>query len=30
LKDDDAKLKFCQAYGKAMSVERKELNFRKY
>ena len=30
LSADDAKLKFCQAYGKAMSDERNALNFRKY
>ena len=30
LSADDAKLKFCQAYGRAMSDERAALNFRKY
>ena len=30
LSAEDAKLKFCQAYGKAMSDERNALNFRKY
>lgn len=30
LSADAAKLKFCQAYGKAMSEERNALNFRKY
>jgi len=30
LNTEQAKLRFCKAYGKAMAKERKELNFRKY
>jgi hypothetical protein len=30
LAKDTAKLKFVQAYGKAMAEERNALNFRKY